>query len=213
MNTFNVYEKRDFILKRIKDKPREIFSIYKVAEELGINHNEVLDLVRYLECEDEFINCDIQDHYYITTKGEMFLFEGGYKAVKNNKSNTNRKKITELPNFKDLFFKPEYAEIYLKILAELDPPYIDGLNNYIGKNKGIFPLWVKVLKNHKPEPLIKHFDDIVYKEILNQKVNGLNLSKDASEFRKQYVRLENSKTELNIKTILSQYSQSGKLGK
>jgi len=120
---------------------------------------------------------------------------------------------TEPKTFAELFYNPEHAEPCLKILNELQPPVIDAINNYIGKAKGVFPLWVRVLKNHKPEPLIKHFKDTVYKDLLNQKVNGLNLTKDASEFRKQYVRLENDKIELDIKTILSQYSQSGKLGK
>lgn len=115
--------------------------------------------------------------------------------------------------FEGLFYNPEHAEHCLKILNELQPPVIDAINNYIGKAKGIFPLWIKVLKNHKPEPLIKHFKDTVYKDLLNNKVNGLNLSKDASEFRKQYVRVENDKIELDIKTLLSQYSQNGKLGK
>ena len=127
---------------------------------------------------------------------------------------TETKTEQEQPKtFAELFYNPEHAEPCLKILNELQPPVIDAINNYIGKAKGVFPLWVKVLKNHKPEPLIKHFKDTVYKDLLNQKVNGLNLSKDASEFRKQYVRLENDKIELDIKTILSQYSQSGKLGK
>ncbi|MCK9410927.1 MAG: hypothetical protein M0Q53_01415 [Prolixibacteraceae bacterium] len=115
--------------------------------------------------------------------------------------------------FEELFYNPKHAEPCLGILRELQPPVIDAINNYIGKAKGVFPLWVRVLTNHKPKPLIKHFKDTVYKDLLNQKIKGLNLTKDASEFRKQYVRLENNKTELDIKTILSQYSQSGKLGK
>lgn len=127
---------------------------------------------------------------------------------------TETKTEQETPKtFEELFYNPEHAEPCLKILSELQPPVIDAINNYIGKAKGVFPLWVKVLKNHKPEPLIKHFKDAVYKDLLNQKVKGLNLSKDASEFRKQYKRVENDKIELDIKTILSQYSQSGKLGK
>ncbi|WP_242094380.1 hypothetical protein [Aestuariivivens sediminicola] len=115
--------------------------------------------------------------------------------------------------FEELFYNPAHAEACLKILNELQTPVIDAINNYIGKAKGIFPLWIKVLKNHKPKPLIKHFKDTVYKDLLNQKVKGLNLSKDASEFRKQYKRIEDNKVELDIKAILSQYSQSGKLGK
>jgi hypothetical protein len=114
--------------------------------------------------------------------------------------------------FEELFYNPEHAEPCLQILSELEPPVIDAINNYIGKAKGIFPLWVKVLKNHKPQPLMKHFKDTVYKDLLNKKVKGLNLTKDASEFRKEYKRLETNKIELDIKTILSQYSQSGKLG-
>jgi hypothetical protein len=115
--------------------------------------------------------------------------------------------------FEELFYKPENAEPCLNILRELQPPVIDGMNNYIGKAKGVLPLWVSVLKNHKPEPLIKHFKDTIYKDLLNQKINGLNLSIDATEFRKQYKRLENNKIELDIRTLLSQYSQKGKLGK
>jgi hypothetical protein len=116
--------------------------------------------------------------------------------------------------FEELFYIPEQAEQCLNILRDLEPPVIDAINNYIGKGKkGVFALWVKVLKNHKPQPLIKHFKDTVYKDLLNEKVKGLDLSKDASEFRKEYTRLENSTMELDIKTILSQYSQNGKLGK
>ena len=115
--------------------------------------------------------------------------------------------------FEELFYNPENAEPCLRILSELQPPVIDAMNNYIGKAKGVFPLWVKILKNHKPEPLIKHFNDVVYKDVLNLKVKGLNLSKDASEFRKQYKRIENAQIGLDIKAILSQFSQSGKLGK
>lgn len=113
----------------------------------------------------------------------------------------------------ELFYDPANAEPCLDILKEIQPPSIDSLNNYIGKSKGIFPLWIKVLKNNRPKPLIKHFSDLVYKDILNSKINDLNLSKDASEFRKTYKRLESNKVEVDIKTILSQYSQSGKLGK
>ncbi|MEO6669287.1 MAG: hypothetical protein ABIN36_07415 [Ferruginibacter sp.] len=110
-------------------------------------------------------------------------------------------------SFEDIFYDASNAEKCLKILRELQPPVIDALNNYIGKSKGILPLWLKVLKNHKPEPLIKHFGDMAYKNILNNTLKGLNLSKDASEFRKQYVRLNSDKVELDIKTLLSQVLQ------
>ena len=122
--------------------------------------------------------------------------------------------MQEVPStFEELFYNPENAEPCLKLLREIDPPAIDLMNNYIGKAKGVIPLWVKILKNHNPKPLMKHYKDTVYRDILNQKINRLNLSRDASEFRKQYKRIANDKVELDIKTILSQYSQEGKLAK
>ena len=142
----------------------------------------------------------------------LFLFRNWIKSTPTQQIETKTKQQIA-KTFEELFYNPENAEPCLRILSELQSPVIDAMNNYIGKAKGVFPLWVKILKNHKPEPLIKHFNDAVYKDLLNQKVNGLNLSKDASEFRKQYKRIENDKIELDIKAILSQYSQSGKLGK
>lgn len=107
-------------------------------------------------------------------------------------------------SFNELFYSDNDTEGCLEILRQLQPPVIDAANNYVGKSKGIFPLWIKVLKNHKPNPIIKHFSDQVYKDILNSKISGLSLSKDASEFRKQYARLNSDKVELDIKTLLSQ---------
>lgn len=160
---------------------------------------------------------------YFLTNSDLRIIKNGIdeaqkkaenKTLLPHQTETNLNPEQKQPKtFEELFYNPEHAEPCLKILSELQPPVIDAINNYIGKAKGVFPLWVKVLKNHKPEPLIKHFSDIIYKDLLNQKVKGLNLTKDASEFRKQYVRLEKSKIELDIKTILSQYSQYGKLGK
>lgn len=116
-------------------------------------------------------------------------------------------------SFEDLFYNSNDATVCLSILRKLDPPFIDADNNYVGKSKGIFPLWISVLKAHSPNPLIKHLQNIEYKNILNRKVKGLNLSKDASEFRKFYKRLENNNVSIDIKTILSQLSQEGRLGK
>ena len=129
------------------------------------------------------------------------------------KPNKVKVKKENLKTFDELFYIPEFAETCLNILRDLNPPIIDSANNYIGKAKGIFPLWINVLKSHKPQPLIKHLTDKEYKDILNAKIKGLHLTEDASEFRKNYVRLVKNKVELDIKTILSQYSQDGKLGK
>jgi hypothetical protein len=62
----------------------------------------------------------------------------------------------EQPNtFDELFFTPEHAEICLNLLRDLQPPAIDAANNYIGKAKGIFPLWISVLKSHLK---LEHFN-------------------------------------------------------
>lgn len=149
--------------------------------------------------------------YYHDLLFEWINFLRDKKELPNHKKRTAEQLNPE--TFEELFYNPEHAELCLDILKEFQPPVIDATNNYIGKAKGIFPLWIKVLKNHKPEPIIKHFKDTVYKDLLNSKINGLRLSKDASEFRKEYKRLDNNKAELDIKTILSQFSQSGKLGR
>jgi hypothetical protein len=115
--------------------------------------------------------------------------------------------------FEGMFVNPNDAEPCLEILRLLEPPTLDAEFNYIGKAKGIIPLWIRVLQNHKPKALIKHFSDKQYAEILNQKIKGLSLTMDASEFRKDYTRLTKNNIELQLKTLLSQFSQSGKLGK
>jgi len=131
-----------------------------------------------------------------------------------NKNDRATKVDTELPkSIEDIFLKPEYAKPCLDILRELNPAVIDQDNNYIGKNKGVFPLWIKVLRGYKSYTILKHFKDHIYKEILNKTFSGLNLTKDASEFRKNYSRLNRQGIELDMKTILSQFSQKGRLGK
>lgn len=126
---------------------------------------------------------------------EQRLTKSGKKNLKNPDPKT----------FEEIFYNPEKAEIYLNILRSIDPPVMDAGNNYVGKGKkGIFPLWIKILKNHKPQPIIIPCNDFVYKEILNAKIKGLNLTKDASEFRKVYKRLIDNKVEFDIKALLSQ---------
>jgi hypothetical protein len=127
--------------------------------------------------------------------------------------NTSKEKgNTEPHKLEDLFYNPKHAEECLNILKELPKPVLDSSNNYIGKNKGIFPLWIEVLQQHKPG-LIKPFHELIYKDVLNATISGLKLSKDASEFRKHYKMLEKSGTKLDMIAVLSEYSQSGKLGK
>jgi hypothetical protein len=133
-----------------------------------------------------------------------------------SKENLKKKKVEELDEpkfFEDIFYNPTDAEECLFILNKLQSPVIDAVGDYIGKAKGVFPIWVKVLKSHSPKPLIKHLTDIQYSVLLNQRIGRLNLTSDASEFRKTYKRLENADIEMEMKTILSQLSHSGRLGK
>jgi len=152
--------------------------------------------------------------YYRAVLNYLKSFEEEEETTIAARASKNQPPELETPaTFEELFYDAAQAEPCLRILREIDPPTLDAINNYIGKSKGIFPLWIEILKEQTPEPLIKHFPNIVYKNLLNQKVKGLNLSKDASEFRKHYKQLENNGVKEDLKRILSQYSHDGKLGK
>jgi hypothetical protein len=224
----DIVKKRNDIAELLIIEQNQYMPFLKELQKQAIELNTITEKIHFWENEKQKYLNGI-DSYTFASSGivslnmppntELFLDKEITKEINKLKAlippqqNETKTEQGTPKTFEELFFKPEHAEPCLKILSELDPPVIDATNNYIGKAKGVFPLWVKVLKNHKPEPLIKHFKDSVYKDLLNNKVRGLNLTKDASEFRKNYVRLENNKTELDIKTLLSQYSQSGKLGK
>jgi hypothetical protein len=123
----------------------------------------------------------------------------------------NKPQTKTVPStFEELFFVASNAEQCLQILKEIEPAVITDINHYMGSNKGIFPILMKELER---TGLIRPQKPVVYKDLLNQRITGLNLSKDASEWRKVYKRLETDKTALSIKALISQYSQSGKLGK
>jgi hypothetical protein len=119
----------------------------------------------------------------------------------------------EKHTFEDLFYNSNHAAICLQILNDLEPPIIQANNHYIGNNKGVIPLWIKILKEHKPYPLVKPFRNKEYAAILNEKIPGLNLTSDASEFKRPYKRVDNSDIGIDIKAKLSLLSQKGKLGK
>lgn len=138
----------------------------------------------------------------------------------NNKHTTQalprktKQKELVIKSLQDMFVKPENAEICLNILKEIPNPILDSSNNYIGRGKkGVFPLWIKVLRQFEQGSLVKPLTDAEYKDILNATIPNLNLTSDASEFRKIYPSVERGGYELDMKTILSQFSQSGKLGK
>lgn len=128
---------------------------------------------------------------------------------KSSLNSKNKKSKEKELIFEDLFYNQINAEPCLTILKDLD--IINSRNEYIFKNKGIIPLWVKLLKNNNPA-IIKPFSDKDYVKILNSKIINLNLTNDASEFRKQYKRIDNSDYNLHIKSLISQLSLNGKLG-
>lgn len=200
------------------DEPEPFEHIYSEIELNEIDAENIFKNISQNNFDwlDEKVLWLIKDYIYkLYEKWDSEAFEGlEMRKVTNPPQRAEMKSEQKQPKtFEDLFYNPEHAEICLSILRELQPPAIDAKNNYIGKAKGVFPLWINVLKTHKFKPFIKHFPDKIYKRLLNDKVKGLSLSKDASEFRKHYKRLEKNNTKLDIKTILSQYSQSGKLGK
>ena len=179
----------------VKKMRREIFNILQFAESTRVS--------QYLI---NFPLTRIKDEL----KKELTFFQQlvmSQMKVNPKQSLTKTKNTTPL-TFEDLFYTPSDVELCLSVLRQLHPPFIGKANDYIGKNKGIFPAWVSELKN---KSIIKHFSDMEYKDLLNSKISGLHLSKDASEFRKTYSRVEKIKPDLQL--ILSQLSLKGKPGK
>lgn len=108
--------------------------------------------------------------------------------------------------FEELFRKPELAEKCLNVLRELSKPVIDKHYTYIGNNKGVIPEWVSALKKNGDNPLMLHFQDIDYKNVLNKKIINLNLSKDASEFRRVYTRIKYQGIDNELRLLVSKIS-------
>ncbi len=133
------------------------------------------------------------------------------KTIPQSKNKTqNVEPRKQHQTFEDLFYNVDNAKPCLGILRDLD--VINSRNEYIFKNKGIIPLWLKLLKTNTPA-LVKHLSDKVCVKILNKEIKNLKLTSDASEFRKHYSRIADSNYELQIKSLISQLSQDGKLGK
>ena len=122
------------------------------------------------------------------------------------KKNLNIKDHDSPKILQDIFINPDDMVPCIAVLKQLKHPVIDASNNYIGKAKGIFPLWIKILQRH-PKKIINNFTDIIYKDLLNKEFPGLYLTADASEFRKNYKRLEKNYLETEIIDLLSQISQ------
>lgn len=139
--------------------------------------------------------------FFCNSKGDLIDLRTKKDTKEYAKSNQSNNQILTL---KDLFCDEKDIERCFQVLRDLEKPFITADNKYIGKSKGIIPLWIKVLKNQKPKTLINtKLSDKEISIILNDSIDGLRLSKDASEFRKDYVLLEKNKIEIEIKTLLA----------
>ncbi len=111
------------------------------------------------------------------------------------------RKMTET-TFEQLFKDPQNANISLNKLREVFPNLLSDDYSYIKGIKGIFPMFIECLNQLN---YINYHPDIIYKNALNSKIKNLNLSKDASEFRKNYKTLTDGKR-TDLKLSLSQIS-------
>lgn len=105
--------------------------------------------------------------------------------------------------FEKLFKKPEIANITLDKLKEIFPDLLSDDYSYLKGIKGIFPMFIGCLSSLD---FINKHSDLIYKNALNNKIKNLNLSKDASEFRKSYKSIENGNKRTDLKLILSEIS-------
>ena len=109
-------------------------------------------------------------------------------------------------SFDELFDSPELAEKCLDVLRKLRKPSVSAGNVYIGKHKGVIASWVLELLRNKEKQLIRKFSEKVYVKVLNEKIRGLNLSKDGSEFRTPYKLIERHNIDEELRDLISRIS-------
>ena len=143
--------------ERIKEVEDEMNERYNYVNKKGVKGYKV----------------DLNELLYYSFDRKIWLTYSEFDDIKEAVLKLEQKYLKQIPpeqseivqnvpiTFEELFFNPKHAEPCLRILSELEKPAIDGMNNYIGIAKGVFPLWVKVLKSHKPKPIIKHFKETV----------------------------------------------------
>ena len=126
---------------------------------------------------------------------------------------TKPKKLEAPISFDELFYDANFISPCIDILKVVDPPLLDAECNYIGKLKGAFCVWIDEMQR---QGIVKHFSNReIYTSLLPQRIKRFSI--DESMFGKPQPKAEeNYRTDM--KTLLSQiklsqYSQSGKLGK
>lgn len=130
------------------------------------------------------------------------------------KQNTKRKDTKEAPKtFDELFYDVELIMPCVDILKELDPPFINDRNDWLGKLKGVVCVWIDELKK---QDIVKGYSDRkIYASLIPDKIKGFSI--DESMFGKHHSKAENNhRADIKAKVSaikLSQNSQKGELGK
>lgn len=190
----NNYEAFKVLQKKIEDE----YSILKSQHQSIIKKNNLND-VRVLPKYSYYF--DVVQHLH-DFYDEFCKFKGEEK-----KANKRDVKKDEISTFRDLFYNERYEDISIMVLKELNPPILNTKGEYIGRNKGYITLWVEIMLNYKPEPIIKDVSNTLIAQLLNHKIPNLNLSSNGSEFTKYYKRLEGQNIPLQLLTLFSKFSK------
>ena len=108
--------------------------------------------------------------------------------------------------FEDLFVSQDIAEKCLDVLRKLKKPLVSDGNVYIGNHKGVICAWINELKRNKAKVLIYDLHDTAYVRALNEKIKGLNLTKDGSEFRIDYKMITKKHIDEELRELISKIS-------
>jgi hypothetical protein len=123
------------------------------------------------------------------------------------KTRTTRVK-QDLNDFCELFINEADAEPSLDLLRYIEPPFLSGYTKIRG-NKGIYGLWVNLLKQKK---IIKpHLSNRLIARLINTKITNADLTEEGSELGRYYKRANDYKEELGI--LFSKFSSEGRFGK
>ncbi len=176
---------------------------------------------RYFDWLDTYFLTDkMQDVYEaISVKKKISYLQAEMKKLDISTSllpiqGGKKRKITPI-DFDNLFASAEVAEQALRALKDIkDPwPVVDERNNYIGKCKGIIPLWVESIRRFPNQNFIKgNPPNIKIAGAINSKISGLNIGQ--SEFTKPYHSLDDDRMIIS-KQIINSFSTflKRKLGK
>jgi hypothetical protein len=141
----------------------------------------------------------------------LFNAKLGYEAEKQQPSKLKPSK-PEPSTFIELFTSQHWANCFRYVLLKLEPIMIDEKDNWIGPHgyKGIIPILIKEMERKGG---MNPYTNITRATILNQNFKGLNLTKDASEWRKHYIRLEENNVVLDIANLISHFPKAENSGK